>query len=102
MDPEKTDEIGPGKLCLAHELGLRDAAGIRDRLLAALNGEGAVVVDTSPATGMHAAILQILAAAARDAARQGRSFTLIAPPGGACATAFKRAGLDLPGQAPAA
>ncbi|PTW45627.1 MULTISPECIES: STAS domain-containing protein [Rhodovulum] len=102
MDPETPDMIGTGEICLAHELGPRDAAGIRDRVLAALRGGGAIVVDTTEATGMHVAILQILLALARDAALAGRPFTLIAPPGGACATAFERAGLDLPGQARAA
>ncbi|SOC04729.1 STAS domain-containing protein [Rhodobacter maris] len=89
-------------IMLAEEVGLRDASELYASLLRAFECGGPVVVDASHAVSMHVSALQVLAAASRHAAEQGKGFTLIAPESCACVNAFSRAGMTLPAAVQAA
>jgi hypothetical protein len=102
MDPETSAAPDLDPILLSDDIGPRDAGDLQASLLRAFGSGADVVVDTTRATSVHVAILQVLVAAERQAGDLGRSFSLVAPASGACASSFSRAGLALPGQAPAA
>lgn len=80
----------------------RDAAEIHDQMLQTLHAGRALVIDTTGAASVHVAILQLLVAGAAAAESRQLDFALIAPPDGACRTAFDRAGLSVPEPSPRA
>jgi anti-anti-sigma regulatory factor len=68
---------------LVGDLGLREASEVRGRLLAALSAGVAVVVDARGLAGADLAIVQLLVAAHKSAARQGVPLRLLAGANGA-------------------
>lgn len=90
------------KIVLDGEIGPRDAAALHGQMLQTLEAGRALVVDSSGASSVHVAILQLLVAGAAAARSRQSDFTLIAPPDGACRAAFDRAGLAVPDPSPRA
>lgn len=89
-------------LRLPEELTIAEAADLRLRLLAALEGGAPVVLDGGAVADVDAAGLQLLCAARRSAAARGVKLTLRGPRGGPLARALEAAGLALvPDGAPA-
>ena len=97
MDDVIFGTAGSGPIRLDGEVTARAAAGLHARLVAALQAGHPLTVDTSASETVHVAILQVLVAADIAARTQNLPFSLIAPPDGACRTAFARAGLAVPG-----
>jgi anti-anti-sigma regulatory factor len=89
-------------ISLPEELTIAEAADLRVRLLAALEGGGPVVLDGGAVADVDAAGLQLLCAARRSAAARGVTLTLRGPRGGPLARALEGAGLaHTPDAAPA-
>jgi anti-anti-sigma regulatory factor len=77
-------------------VGLRDAAGLTEKLAQALAVHDRVVIDATALEQADISVVQVLAAARKTAEGAGRSLRLVAPPGGVLAQLFARAGLAAP------
>ena len=80
---------GPGApsevLKLTGELTIRQAAELREALLAALGSRDRVIVDLSETTQTDVAGLQLFCAAHREAAARGKTFAIADKPAAAAA-----------------
>jgi len=86
---------------LGGELGLRDADGVREQLLAALHDHASVQIDISGLTAIDISIVQVLIAAQKTAKHHNQSLKISAKAEGPLQKAVRRAGLlDRPGTAP--
>ena len=72
-------ETTPAPLPLAAELDLDAATPLRDRLVEALDAGHGLVLDGAAVERVSTACLQVLVAAAREAARSGLSFLITNP-----------------------
>lgn len=87
---------------LPEELTIAEAADLRIRLLAALEGGAPLVLDGGAVADVDAAGLQLLCAARRSAGARAVTLTLRGPRSGPLARAIEDAGLALaPDGAPA-
>jgi anti-anti-sigma regulatory factor len=77
-------------------VGLRDAAGLTEKLAQALAAHDRVVIDATALEQADISLVQVLAAARKTAEGAGRSLRLVAPPGGVLAQLLARAGLAAP------
>ena len=91
-----TPEQRPHRLRLDGALHLPRIEACRDRVMAALQANQAVEIDCRDATDIDLTFVQLLLAARRSAASQGRSLTLAGPAEGALLAALQRGGF-LPG-----
>jgi len=66
-------------LKLPADLRIQSATALRDRLLVALEGTGPLRLQAAGVARLDTAGLQLLVAAAREAARRGRELRLAAP-----------------------
>ena len=78
---------------LSGSLGLKDVAGLRAELLAALEGHGAVTLDCSALTEADTTIVQLLVAAKKTANASGVALTLKAEKTGVLGQLFIKTGL---------
>jgi len=87
-----TDAIGHA-VVLSGDLGIRTVAELLQQLRAALGEHRSVTLDCSAVTGADIAVVQLLAAARRTAAAEGRTLRLRYPPGAPLATVLTQVGL---------
>ncbi len=89
--------MGSGaRLALDGELTIRTIEAIHARLTDALAAGGDLLIDTTHATQVDIAFIQLVLAARRSAAAAGTSLTLAAPAGGALRDALARGGFLSP------
>lgn len=84
--------MAAGTMELTGDLRAGDAERLRGDLITALSG-GDVALSTGGLTSVDMAVLQVLLAARRTAAQQGRHLSIDAPPGGALAAMATRLAL---------
>ncbi|HEX8989671.1 MAG TPA: STAS domain-containing protein [Rhodocyclaceae bacterium] len=65
-----------GSMAIEGELSIYAAAGLRERLLEALDATGTLELDLAAVTEMDSAGVQLLLAAAKQAAQQGKTLRL--------------------------
>ena len=72
----KSSEKGADAIVLSGDLGIRDAADVRQRLLQAVSDDGPVRVDLSDVTALDTSIVQLLVATKRSADLRGCAFDI--------------------------
>lgn len=78
---------------LSGSLGIRDAGATLEKLKAALATATSLTIDCSALTGADLSTVQLLAAAKRTAAAEGKTLRLMAPAGGVLNTLLQQSGI---------
>ncbi len=78
---------------LSGELGLRGIEKLKSDIMAALEANDSVALDTSLVESADASAIQLLLAAQKTANAEGKSLSLFAPASGALATTLSTLGL---------